>query len=268
MKVFISSVIGGFEQYRDAASRAARTLRHEVRRSEDFGASPASPQQTCLAGVRWADVVVLLVGARYGERQRSEISATHEEYREARGTRDVLAFVQQGTQRESAQEEFLREVRDWSAGTYTNDFRTPEELAEGVVRALHELELSRVGGPVDEEEMLGRAESVVSRERGGEETLAVVVAAGPPQAVLRPAELEDDSFHRALMQEALFGPPTLLDRAEGTRARLQGDSLLIEQDSRSILLDALGTIRIVQPARRRRASRGSVGIDSGPHRPR
>ena len=112
MKVFISSVIGGFEQYRDAASRAARTLRHEVRRSEDFGASPASPQQTCLAGVRWADVVVLLVGARYGERQRSEISATHEEYREARGTRDVLAFVQQGTQRESAQEEFLREVRD------------------------------------------------------------------------------------------------------------------------------------------------------------
>lgn len=93
----------------------------------------------------------------------------------------------------------MKEVRDWSAGTYTNDFRTPEELADGVVRALHELELSRVGGTADEKEILGRAESIVPRERGGEETLTVVVAAGPSQAVLRPSELEDDSFHRALM---------------------------------------------------------------------
>jgi hypothetical protein len=39
MKVFISSVIRGFEAYRDAASRAARALHHEVKRAEDFTAS-------------------------------------------------------------------------------------------------------------------------------------------------------------------------------------------------------------------------------------
>ena len=37
--------------------------------AEDFGASPGSPQQVCLAGVREADVVVLLLGARYGTPQ-------------------------------------------------------------------------------------------------------------------------------------------------------------------------------------------------------
>jgi hypothetical protein len=52
MKIFLSSVIRGLEAYRDAAARAARALRHEVKRAEDFAASSATPQQACLAGVR------------------------------------------------------------------------------------------------------------------------------------------------------------------------------------------------------------------------
>ena len=84
MKVFVSSVIDGYEEYREAAVSAVRTLRHDALRAEDYGASPNSPQQTCLQGVRDADVVVLLLGARYGFKQASGLSATHEEYREAK----------------------------------------------------------------------------------------------------------------------------------------------------------------------------------------
>src|SRR2546423_4923474 len=94
MKVFISSVISGFEAYREAAAHAARILGHEVVRAEDFGASPDSPQRACLAAVRAADTVLLLLGARYGDPQPSGLSPTHEEYREAREIRSVLAFVQ------------------------------------------------------------------------------------------------------------------------------------------------------------------------------
>ena len=96
MKVFISSVITGFEEFREAAADAALTLDHDVIRAEDFGATPDSPQVACLDGVRQADVAVLLLGSRYGETQASGISATHEEYREARESRSVVAFVQQG----------------------------------------------------------------------------------------------------------------------------------------------------------------------------
>ena len=66
MKIFLSSVISGMEEYRAAARQAAETLGHTVTAAEDFGASPLSPQQICLAGVRDADLVVLLLGERYG----------------------------------------------------------------------------------------------------------------------------------------------------------------------------------------------------------
>ena len=92
MRVFISSVITGYEHFRDAVAAAVVSLGHEVIRAEDFGASPDTPQQACLGGVRDADVVVLLVGARYGAVQPSGRSATDEEYREARESKEVLVF--------------------------------------------------------------------------------------------------------------------------------------------------------------------------------
>lgn len=94
MKVFISSMIVSMEEYRTAAREAVENLGHTVIAAEDFGASPDSPQQVCLAAVRDADVIVLLFGARYGIPQTSGLSPTHEEYREARGHKPVLMFVQ------------------------------------------------------------------------------------------------------------------------------------------------------------------------------
>ncbi len=109
MKVFISSVIGGFEAYRDAAAQAISTLGHTAKRSEDYGASPSSPQAVCLAGVREADCVVLILGDRYGEDQPSGLSASHEEYREARDRVDVLAFIQRDISPETPQDAFITE---------------------------------------------------------------------------------------------------------------------------------------------------------------
>jgi Domain of unknown function (DUF4062) len=64
MKVFISSLVRGLESDRDAVDSAAELLGHEVKRSEDFVASPDTPQRAYLAGVRWSDVVVLVLGPR------------------------------------------------------------------------------------------------------------------------------------------------------------------------------------------------------------
>ena len=200
--------------------------------------------------MRDADVVVLLLGDRYGHRQESGLSATHEEYREAKERRPVLAFVQESVEREAAQRDFVREVQDWNSGQYPAGFSTPEGLREAVTRDLHQLELSRAAGPVDEEEMLARAEASVPAARGfGEASLSLVVAGGPRQQVLRPAELEADELSDALMREGLFGPNRVLDPARGTNKRLEGHALLVEQDRASIRLDELGTVVIAQPAR-------------------
>jgi hypothetical protein len=149
MKIFLSSVIRDFEAYRDASARAARALRHEVKRAEDFAASSATPQQACLAGVRWAEAVILLLGVRYGHRQASGISPTHEEYREAREGCPVLIFVEGGAVYEPAQQEFLREIQGWTTGHYTASFSDADERRDAVTSALRDLELAQARGPVE-----------------------------------------------------------------------------------------------------------------------
>jgi Domain of unknown function (DUF4062) len=105
------------------------------RNAEDFAASSATPQQACLAGVRWAEAVILLLGGRYGDRQASGISPTHEEYREARERCPVLIFVERGAAYEPDQHEFLREVQGWTTGHYTASFSDADELRDAVTSA-------------------------------------------------------------------------------------------------------------------------------------
>lgn len=175
------------EDLREAAARAARTLGHEVKRSEDFPALAESPQQACLAGVREADVLVLLLGPRYGQLLESGLSATHEEYREARERRPVLTFVQKGVDAEPTQQDFIDEVRRWHGGAFTADFTTPEDLQEAVTRALHEFELSRRAGEIDEAEIQERAQALLPDRRGFlGASLTLVVVGGPRQVVSPP----------------------------------------------------------------------------------
>jgi hypothetical protein len=250
VKVFISSVVAGMEAYRDAAAKAARTLKHEVLRSEDFGASPSTPQRVCLAGVREADVVLLLIGQRYGTPQASGLSPTHEEFREARERGTVLVFVQKGVDRDEAEEAFLSEVQSWSSGLYTARFASADDLRDQVTAALHELELARRAGPVDAGEMLTRAQGILERARGGfgHATLRLVVVGGPVQQVLRPAELERPELAREISQQALFGPAAVFETENGTKQEIKGDHLELRQEDRSVSIDQLGTVCIQLPA--------------------
>src|SRR3546814_9756554 len=98
---------------------------------------------------------------RYVAPQSSCLSATHEEYREARDRRPSLVMVQDGVEREAEQAAFTREVQDWAQGHYTSSLANPDPLRDAVTRALHELDLANATGPVDYYESLqpiGRAQ--------------------------------------------------------------------------------------------------------------
>jgi hypothetical protein len=249
VKVFVSSVVHGFEAERDAAFEAASALGHEVRRSEDFPATIESPQQACLAGVRWSDVVVLLLGGRYGPRQESGLSATQEEYEEAKGTQRILAFVQAGVDREPTQAAFIELVRGWVGGAVTGSFESPDELAARVTRSLHELELSMSAGPLDEDEMRARALALIpdrSGYQGGQ--LVVATAFGPRQSILSPKALEDADLVRNIHQEALLGGNAIFDTHAGVDSRVQGSALTIGQPDALVLVDQAGDICLNFPA--------------------
>lgn len=250
MKVFIGSVIAGYEHFRAVVAAAVETLGHSLLRSEDFPASSGTAQQACLAAVRESDLVVLLLGERYGAPQMSGLSATHEEYREARDRKPVLVFVEAGITPEPLQEAFIGEVRAWATGSVTGSFSTPEELSSRVIRALHDHELATSSGVIDESEMLDRAKALLPEQRGiaASSQLALAIAGGPHQQVLRPAELENPELARDLQREALFGDQSVLDASEGIEVSIDGTILVLKQRAGFVAVDQAGSMCIGQPA--------------------
>ena len=210
--------------------------------------SPKAPQVACLNGVRGAEAVILLVGARYGAIQSSGLSATHEEYREGRERCPVLVLVHDGVEREDGQLQFLSEVQDWEQGHYTHSFTNADQLLDAVVGGLHNLELAQATGPVDPDEMLQRAIDLLQhngRSRSGNARLALALTGGPLQTVLRPAQLEAQELQQHLHQMALFGEGVVLNTQEGTKAHIDNDALVFAQPDRLIAIGETGSVRLL-----------------------
>lgn len=225
MKVFISSLITGLDALRSAAREAVLQLGHEPVMAEDFGAQPHTPQVTCLSGVRGSGLMILVLGAGYGAKQASGLSATHEEYREAQDRCPVIAFVEQGVSRDTDQAAFVREVQSWESGLHRDGFMGADQLRQLITRRLHEWELANAAGPVNESELLSQALSLLPEEDRGHyrsnRSLVLAIAAGPSRAILRPSELEKPSFQDELQKLALFGEDRIFTRQRPPRQILR-----------------------------------------------
>ena len=255
MRVFVSSLISGMEPIRAAAREVVTTLRGEPIMAEDFGAQPHSPQVACLTGLRNSDVVVLILGEHYGPVQPSGLSATHEEYRDAKGRKPVIAFVQGGICPDAQQSEFVAEVQAWEGGLFRGSFSAVSDLRISLTRALHDYQLANAVGPLDPEELVTRALAILPSDRRGYSsqgaTLNFAVAGGPAQSIIRPIDLERASLADALHQRALFGDRRLFDLSLGVTREIDGDTLVISQDRQArVSLNEQGTILITVPIRR------------------
>jgi hypothetical protein len=253
MKVFISSLISGMEAERAAAKHVIETLGHKALMAEDLGAKASSPQVACLGLLREADLVVLILGPRYGDKQASGLSATHEEFREAQNRKPILTFVQTADA-EPEQAALINEASGWERGLYRAPFATPTDLGDKISRAIYDHALANAVAPLDPTELSARALSLLPdlrRDVSGS-VFILGIAAGPNQAVLRPAEIEAPALAEGLQKQALFGPSPLFDRGLGTRSRLDKGALVIYQDgqygqTREIRLSETGDVLIQLP---------------------
>jgi hypothetical protein len=121
-----------------------------------------------------------------------------------------------------------------------------------VTRALHKLELVQQAGPLDEGEMSERARALIPDRYGLQgAALCVATSCGPRQQILRPAQLEEPALERDLHREVLLGDQAVFDTTEGVKARIEGQAIVLEQPgAASLLVDALGSVRLVQPGDR------------------
>lgn len=267
MKIFISSLIGGFGEFRAAARSAIVALRHEPVVAEDFGAQPSSPQIACLQGVRSSDLVVLILGARYGFVQGSSgVSPTHEEYLESRGSKPILMFVQEGVERDELQAKLVADAGAWQAGHFRAGFKTADELRDLVTRAIHDYQLANAAGPLDTAALSADALALLPGSRQNRQAsppvIHVAICGGPTQRLLRPAELEAAELADAIHQQALFAEPRLFSKSKGADSSIQGSSLVLEQDRGArIKLGEDGSILLRLPLERTEGShRNGFGV--------
>lgn len=268
MKVFISSVIGGMEKFRDAAADAIDSLGYEVLRAEDFHASPTPPRLACLQGVQNSDVVVLLVGERYGDPQSSGLSPTHEEYEEAlRNNLPVIVMVQNNVRREENQTNFLNKVREWNDGHYTESFDSPTNLRKITTRSLHVLTQQLAHMPHDVNDISDHAihelsdehnlhlyqirkparwhhdqQPYTNRIRAQSPALAVCLSCGHNTNILSPSQIESQNIKDTLTKLALHIHDPLFSTSVGTQTVVDEGNLIVAQEDRFVRLDKFGTL--------------------------
>ena len=245
MRIFVSSVIVDFEEYREATVSAVSSLGHEVTRSEDFVASPATSQVACLAGVRDSDAVIVLLGERYGSVQHQ---ANHQPTRSSRKPkiRSLCLF--------SFNPESILSLDRKPLSTKLGIGR-PGGTPRGSVILKACDQLSRLPFTA------GRSRARVPRStltkwrpallrlpqrdrhhRSAGPSIFVSIVGSPRQSILRPSKIEDPEFRRELEKRALFDDPSIFDTREGIEPWIEDHSLRLHQTNQSIVLSEEGSL--------------------------
>lgn len=246
MKVFISSVIYGYENYRDGVAEIVEELGFDVIRSEDIAAQPNTPQQACLQAVRESDVMVLLLGAKYGTIQSSDLSATQEEYEEAeRGGKPVLVFIESNTDPDQRQRQFIDEFRSWHSGKMLDHFSNLSDLKYKVKRSLHQLAQNISSPEFDSNSLVKRAESLIGGDITNREPLLLFSLVGDSKnQIIRPAVLSKFDFQQQIEQYAKRNEHSVFESNKNTDKSIRNKWLILQQVSAKIRLSQDGEIVI------------------------
>ena len=231
-RVFVSSVMENFAEYREAAAIGIRRAGCEPVRAEDFPAQSTSPRTACLDGVRSADALVLILGERYGFVGPSGLAATEEEYQEALKTdKPVLVFVQSGVIHEPRQGSLIANIQSYVDGHWRKAFRGSSELAELVEDAVKAADLD--AGPLRVSQaaaMRVRSELTEGFTNGTDAVvLRTVWATLRNEEVIDPLELDDGEFERVLLRIGHECVPPVFDYACSKRSFVETSRIRINQ---------------------------------------
>ena len=230
-RVFVSSIMENYAQYRDAAVLGIRQAGCEPVRAEDFTARSTSPRTACLDGVRSADALVLILGERYGFVGPSGLSATEEEYNEARKThRPILVFLQADIVCEPEQRSLVERVQSYVDGHWRKSFRESAELTELVANAVAAMDFA--DAPFRANDAMRRITSELKWDAPSSTNsvfLRTVWTTLRDEEVIDPLDLDDDGFERALLRLGHDCDPSLFDYKHSKNSVVEASLIRISQ---------------------------------------
>jgi hypothetical protein len=136
-RVFVSSVMENFVQFREAARAGILEAGGEPVLVEDFPSLSISARSACLDGVASSDVLIVIIGSRGGWTAPSGKVVVEEEYEEALKKKiPVISFILSVESRDTDAQRLVERVSDYVDGHFRHIFNTPEELQTLIIKAL------------------------------------------------------------------------------------------------------------------------------------
>lgn len=173
-KAFVSSVIQGFESFRQSVESSLLAMDYRPIMAEKLSSRAYSSETACLSEVQTCDVYILVLGEKYGFKTNEEISVTQAEYRTAlKYKKPILIFIQDILM-ERDQELFKKEVEKYHEGFFRTKFSSNEELKDLVVQALRQFE--KEADSANQEQFLARIGQVLPlKSNSRQDTKGVVI---------------------------------------------------------------------------------------------
>lgn len=231
-RVFVSSVVEGFQAFRDAARHGIVDAGGQpVLVNEDFPALPISPRNACLDGVESADIYLCIIGSRAGSKAPSGKLITEEEYEHARTLRrPALVFGIEGP-READAEAFLERLSRYVTGQYRVMVADAPGLRRSIAAALQPLVRS-LSLPLSDPRIVAEALTGAA-PHSQEVVLRLVIAPERDDEVIDPMAMDEPEFLRVVQEIGHSRAVQLMDYAHAKQQRVDRNEVIVEQDARS-----------------------------------
>lgn len=200
VRVFISSIMSGYAEYRDAAREGIEAAGAKPVLIEDHPSQPTSPRTACLDLVASAEITVVVIAHRGGSTAPSGKLVVEEEFEEARRLgRSILVFLESG-ERDAEAARLADRLSDYREGRYRREFRTPEELRGQVTAALEPLMSHFDRKPTQPDEIQDALDTLLGGD--GAPRAAIAIAPSTEDEIVDPVDLDDRSLTQDLLEAA------------------------------------------------------------------
>jgi hypothetical protein len=198
-RVFVSSVIEGFADYRQAARNGIEQAGGEgVLVNEDFPSQASSSRNTCLDAIDSCDVFLLVLGARGGWKTPSGRLVVEEEFEHARARKlPVLVFLED-VPRDADGERLAKILSDYVDGNFRVKFSGTAELRDQIERSLRAIVDTRNNRAMDHDPIAAR---LLKPYRFSDQTsLRFAIAPERMEEVFDPLDLASPGFAERMLE--------------------------------------------------------------------
>jgi Domain of unknown function (DUF4062) len=226
-RVFVSSVMSGFEPYRAAARAGIIDAGMKPILIEDFPSLDTSSRSACLDLVQSSDVYVVVIGDRPGSSPLGK-PVVEEEFEEARRRKLPRLMFVQNVQRDSETEALINRLSDFVLGRFRTTFDSPDDLRLAIATALKGLSAMNIekNDPSLIHELLDT--------RVDDRTALLRLAFVPERKdeVFDALDFDATELRRSLFQLAHRDDVRLFDFEQGAKhATVEGSDLVLRQDA-------------------------------------